>query len=64
MSAYIITTISDAYIYLIAGWIDQIRSDHLNRLKKIRSDQISLDHHLPLLVSGGLGFWISVIPIA
>jgi len=41
MSAYIITTISDAYIYLIAGWIDQIRSDQSQSIEKdqIRSDQ-------------------------
>ena len=41
MSAYIITTISDAYIYMIAGWIDQIRSDLNQSMEKdqIRSDQ-------------------------
>ena len=41
MSKQIITTISDAYIYLIAGWIDQIRSDpNLSIVKdQIRSDQ-------------------------
>lgn len=42
MSTQIITTISDAYIYLIAGWIDQIRSDPNLSIEKdqIRSDQI------------------------
>lgn len=41
MSKQIITTISDAYIYLIAGWIDQIRSDQSQSIEKdqIRSDQ-------------------------
>ncbi len=41
MSKHTLRIVTDWYIYLIAGWIDQIRSDHNLSIEKdqIRSDQ-------------------------